>query len=266
MKRKMYLNGTFYPNNKNELIKYIENFTNSIENNFYDKNILPKAIIVPHAGYIYSGYTANIAYNLIAKYIKPKRIIVIGPSHKFRFDGVSISFQNSYETPLGNLDIDNTYAKILENKFNFIGFLDTIHQEHSTETQMPFIKYYFPNTKIIEMIYGKCDYKNLSLVIDDILNNKDNLLVISTDLSHFYPLDKAKQLDQICLNSIQNFDLSLDKQGCEACGMVGVKALLNSAKKSKLNIKLLDYKTSANINKDNSSVVGYGSWILNQSN
>ena len=127
---------------------------------------------------------------------------------------------------------------------------------------MPFIKYYFPNTKVVEIIYSDCDYINISNLISEVLKDKDNFVVISTDLSHFYTLENAHKKDNICLNAITNLDLDIFNQGCEACGLTGVKAIVDYAKRSDFKVKLLDYRTSADASNDKSSVVGYTSFVL----
>ncbi|PIF03270.1 MAG: AmmeMemoRadiSam system protein B [Arcobacter sp.] len=220
-----------------------------------------RAIIVPHAGYIYSGFTANIAYN-ISKNKKTKRIIVIGPSHKVYYEGASIALYDKYQTPLGNINIDKEYSKNIKENYNFITFNDTMHSEHSTETQAPFIKHYFQNTPIVEIVYGKVSFLELSTLIDELFENKENLIVISTDLSHFYTQEDAKKLDNVCLNAIAKKDINLFDDGCEACGKIGIKAVISSAIKKNMDSKILHYCTSYNTTKDASRVVGYTSAII----
>ena len=123
--------------------------------------------------------------------------------------------------------------------------------------QFPFIKHYFPDAKIVELIYGDIKAKSISEIINFILNKQECGVIISTDLSHFYNLEDANRLDNICLNGIQNLDLDILESGCEACGKTGVKAMLLSAKKLNLTPHLLDYRTSADVSNDNSRVVGY---------
>ena len=256
--RKSFFSGTFYPNNKDEIVNMIEKFNKDFTvNGSFDT----KAIIVPHAGYVYSGFTANIAY-FISSVKKPKRVIVIGPSHKVYLHGASIALNESYETPLGNIKIDLNYANYLKEKFDFLQFNDNVHQEHSTETQAPFSKYYFPQCEFIEIIYGKMDFRHLSLLIDELWEDDENFVLISTDLSHFYTLDEAKKLDNICLNAIAKKDLELFDKGCEACGKLGVKAVINSAIKKDYKTQILHYCTSFDRTKDANRVVGYTSVLI----
>jgi len=262
--RKAAVAGSFYPDSCRKLKAYFQEFNTAFDKIDIKKEILsikPKAIIVPHAGYIYSGFTANFAYRFL-QHTKPKRIIVIGPSHHYYFKGISASHFESYETPCGNIEIDSPYLFALAKKFN-IGFEPKAHaKEHSTEVQMPFIKHYFPKAKVIELIYGDVSAKAVANIIEALLSNPDNAVVISSDLSHFYPLDKAKRLDEHCLRAVANLDIAELKKGCEACGITGTEAMIIAAKKLKLSSKLLDYRTSEKVTKDKSSVVGYMSAIL----
>ena len=257
-KRKTAVAGAFYPNSCSELKRYFREFNIAFDKISIKKeiwHISPKAIIVPHAGYIYSGFTANFAYRFLS-HTKPKRIIVIGPSHHYYFKGISASHFESYETPCGDIEIDTPYLFALAKKFN-IGFDPKAHEkEHSTEVQMPFIKHYFPKTKIIELVYGDVSAKKLSVIITALLSNPDNAVVVSSDLSHFYPLKKAETLDRHCLRAVAKLDLN-EIRKCEACGITGITAMILAAKKLGLSPKLLDYSTSEDTTHDKSSVVGY---------
>ena len=260
--RKLAVSGQFYPEFDDELNRYIEHFNNIIDQNniVVDDTIEPKAIIVPHAGYIYSGFTANIAYKYIPK--STKNIIVIGPSHKFNFEGASVALYDNYPTPFGDLEINKELSYELISKYSFLDFNDAVHCEHSTEVQFPFIKYYTSDVKVVEIVYSSIDFHNISEIIYDLLQDEDNFVVISTDLSHFYPLNNAHKLDNICIEAIQNKDLDAFDKGCEACGLIGVKALIDTANKLKYNSKILDYRTSADYSNDTNSVVGYTSVVL----
>ncbi|TLP40911.1 AmmeMemoRadiSam system protein B [Arcobacter arenosus] len=262
--RKTVVAGSFYPNSKEEILAFIDNFNKSFK---LEKpiDIKPKAVIVPHAGYVYSGFTANLAYNLSSSFSLDKnfkRAIVIGPSHRTYINGASIALYDEFETPIGNIKIDKEYSLKLKEKYNFLHFEEELHFEHSTETQAPFVKNYFDGLEIIEIVYGKLDFNELSLLIDYLLEDEDNFIIISTDLSHFYSQDEAKKLDNICLKAIIEKNLEMFEQGCEACGKIGVKAIIKSAIKKDLKTQLLHYCTSFDVTKDDKSVVGYTSALI----
>ena len=258
MKRIASVAGAFYPARCAEVEGMIDQFNQILDRALKDTTALgiaPRAIIAPHAGYIYSGFTANIAHRVLAN-SQPKCVVVIGPSHRVYLSGMSGSFYDSYETPCGDLAIDRAYLDELASMFD-VAFVPEAHAEHSTETQMPFIKHYIPDTKVIEIVYGDQDPVYLSKMIEAILADPKNAVVISTDLSHYYPLQKAQQLDSICLKAVHDLDPALLHQGCEACGKIGVEAMILAAKALGLRSRVLDYRTSADASGDESAVVGY---------
>jgi len=260
-KRKAVVRGSFYPDSKEEIVKFFDFFEKILKDNSIKiEKLDTKSIISPHAGYIYSGFTANIAYKSVKQ--KPKRVVVIGPSHRVFIDGASVALYEDYETPFGDMDIDSEYSERLLNRFGFLKFQPDAHEEHSTETQAPFIKYYFPDSKIVEIVYGRVGFEEISEVVDEVLKNDENLVVISTDLSHFYSLKEAEKLDSICLKAVENLDLELFEKGCEACGITGVKAMVKSAIKDRLKPVLLDYRTSFDASGDDKRVVGYMSALF----
>jgi AmmeMemoRadiSam system protein B len=247
--RVMSVAGAFYPNSCKAIKQYISKF-NRIGAEV-EKKFEPKALIVPHAGYVYSGYTANSAYRLV----NPKnfkRVVVIGPSHRYYFKGASVALYDNYDTPCGSLPIDVKYSRKLIENNKILVFIDNMHHEHSTEVQFPFIQHYLPEVKVVEIVYGDIDYKDLALIVKKILNETRTLLIISTDLSHFYPLNVAKDIDSFCIKGIKELNLDyLNK--CEACGIIGVKALISVASET----QIVDYRTSFDASGDSQRVVGY---------
>jgi AmmeMemoRadiSam system protein B len=127
---------------------------------------------------------------------------------------------------------------------------------------MPFVKHYFPNSSVVEIVYSNIDYTHISKVVEDVLKDEKNFVIISTDLSHFHNLGKARLLDDICLQSIINMDINKFDDGCEACGLIGVKGLVKYASQNSYKVKFCDYRTSADITNDNDSVVGYTSFVF----
>jgi len=254
MRRKMSVCGSFYPQRTVDLLRYFEHFTKVYDENFSLPKIKAKAFIVPHAGYVYSGYTANIAYRILQQQ-DIKNLVVIGPSHRVGFKGVSLCEDNSYDTPFGEIQSAKDMVDELKQMFDLKMLIP--HAEHSTEVQFPFIKHYLPHLNMVELIYSDISSKSLSDIIDFILRQQDYGVIISTDLSHFHSLQEANRIDKICLNGVENLSLETLQNGCEACGIKGVKAMVMSAKKLNLTSHLLDYRTSADMSNDTSRVVGY---------
>jgi len=252
--RRMSVAGSFYPQNRDDIIKYIEYFSTTYDENFTLPDIQSKAVIVPHAGYIYSGFTANVAYRILAK-SPAKNFLVIGPSHRIGFHGISICSDSIYETPLGTINSNTYMLNRLKKQFN----LKTLftHQEHSTEVQFPFIKYYIKDANIIELIYSNIATDIISDIINVALEMEDWGVIISTDLSHFYDQTQAQILDKNCIEAIHNKEIYKLHEGCEACGILGVEGMLKSALKMKLTPTILNYRTSADSGGDTNRVVGY---------
>jgi len=252
--------GAFYPDSCTEVEEMIVAFNEILSEASQEPKMLsrrPRAIIAPHAGYLYSGFTANIAHRVLGNR-EPKRVIVIGPSHYVYFKGISGSMLERYETPCGYLSIDRAYLETLSVEHPIL-FVPEAHQkEHSTETQMPFVKHYLPNAKVIELIYGAdTDYRIVASLIDKVLRDPGNVVVISSDLSHFYTQEEAQKLDKICLSGVVQKDIEILDHGCEACGIIGIKAMIEVARKQEMHVKLSDYRTSADTTGDRSRVVGY---------
>ena len=264
MRREMSVVGSFYPARDVEIERYFEHFNTILaEEQIALPALSPKAVIVPHAGYIYSGLSANAAYRVLTQ-SGLKNLLILGPSHRVALEGASLCEAQNYETPFGDIAYAKELHEALSERFGLRRTI--IHAEHSTEVQFPFIKHYMPHAKITEIIYGRVQPSYLSEIIDFALAQENTGVIISTDLSHFYTQEEANKLDGICLHAIESLDISLLHRGCEACGILGVEAMLMSAKKNSLKPHLLDYRTSADAGGDTSRVVGYVSACFSQAN
>lgn len=245
--------GTFYPKNANELIKMIENFGS------FEANYSSRAIIVPHAGYIYSGRLAYKGYHFIDKSIK--NIFIFAPAHYERIFGCAVCDYDEWETPLGNIEVNKELsqeiAKFCDCHVNNFAF----EKEHSIEVHLPFIKKMFPEAKIIPVLYGCENFKNLKDTIKHFWDNKENGFVISSDLSHFYPERETEKIDLHTAKMIENNE-TRDFDMEQACGAVGICGLVDFAKENNFSLIRTGLTNSAVITSDSSRVVGYGSWFL----
>lgn len=262
--RKAVVSGQFYSSDGYDIERMIDRYNHALDTHVADLDRLfaldTRGVMVPHAGYIYSGFTANVAFRILGAK-KPERVVVIGPSHRVYIEGFSVGVYDAYETPLGSLRGDMALAKRLIEAFGAKHFSQA-HAEHSTEVQFPFLKYYLPEVSVVELVYGKEDPAHLSGVIDVLLSDSACAVVISTDLSHYYMLEKAKKHDTVCLDAVASLDPVKLHQGCEACGIIGMEAMILSARESGLTPHILDYRTSADTNGDEKQVVGYASAIF----
>ncbi len=262
--REYYFRGTFYPESCAEIKLLIEKFNVMLDeaikedDSFFDN--IPRAIIVPHAGYVYSGFSANAAYRIFSQNSQIENILIFGPSHHHYFKGISIGDFGSISLKNYELMCDRELISQIKDRYG-LEFVKDAHKEHSTEVQFPFVKYYFEDAKAIEFVYGDCEPQDLANILIDVLKNPKNGVVISTDLSHFYSEDEANSIDNICLHAIAKGDNSLLHRGCEACGIIGIEALISASKEMNLNPKIVDYRTSSWSSGDKSRVVGYTSAI-----
>lgn len=260
-RRQAAVRGTFYPQSCAALKAQLEQF-DAEATVTADLPFVPRAVVVPHAGYMYSGYTAALAYRIVARYPQFTRAVVIGPSHRVVLSGASAASFAYYETPCGELEMDVAYTQSLRARHAWLGFAPEAHREHSTEVQMPLIAHYLPQVKVVEIVYGLVAHEQLTELIMPILQDPSTLLVVSTDLSHFYTLEEANRLDRFCLEAVERMEPKLLERGCEACGIAGLGAVLEAGRALGYGSRVVDYRTSADASHDPYRVVGYLSAVL----
>ena len=226
-----------------------------------------KGLLVPHAGHKYSGRVAASAYSLL-KGSNFKRIILIGPSHRIPFSGVSVNLQSSYETPLGTVPVDRSLAKRLIETSAEIRCIPKAHaHEHALEIQIPFLQTVLKNFQIVPLLLGQQDMKTCHHLARSLIralgSTKETLFLASTDLSHFHPAKQAERLDHLFIERIKAFDTtglsrSLASRNCEACGGGAVMTVMLAVKKRGANRSVvLDYAHSGHVTGDFERVVGY---------
>ncbi len=238
-----------------------------------------KSLIVPHAGYSYSGKTAACAYREIRQ-SSFKRVIVVAPSHRETFRGVSIFSGDIYQSPLGEIEVDRDYCELLEEKCAVARVSDKGHSvapgsrfgEHALEVQLPFLQCALGEFKLVPLIMGQQDLgtaARLGLALAAIGDDEETLIVASSDLSHFHSYEKARSMDLRFLDALQQFDyfsLShfLDAGEIEACGGGPVLAALIASENMGAEIcELLEYKNSGDVDSaTRGRVVGYASAML----
>lgn len=254
--------GLFYPDNPDVLNDMLSQQLEFAP--LAPKQHRPKAIIVPHAGYIYSGEVAASVY----QYLKPvrqiiKRVVIIGPSHRVGFNGLALSSADSFATPLGNIPLDhNSQDKLL-----FINGLHMFNQahatEHSIEVQLPFLQKLLDDFCIVPIVAGNASPKQVSQVISTLWGGAETLIIISSDLSHFHDYQTAQRLDKATSQAI----IALDYEAIHsenACGCVGVNGLLKFAQVRKLIPSIIDLKNSGDTAGSKESVVGYGAYLFEE--
>ncbi len=258
--RKSAVSGYFYPDNPVLLKKQIEKFVHLAEIPHLKP---PRALISPHAGYIYSGPIAGYSYKSIVNYKELyKTILLLGPSHYEFVPGLALPTSDYFETPLGNIKINKEKLKILC-EFPFVYQNDRAHiKEHSLEVQLPFLQKIFAEQSfdLVPITFGKIPYEEVATAIESIYDNQ-TLIIVSSDLSHYYEYSIAKILDEKTSQAILNLN-PVEISSEQACGRAGIQALIHIAKKRNWKPILLDLRNSGDISGKKSEVVGYGSWAF----
>lgn len=250
--------GTFYPANPEKLQKMLNTYLGAAKTT----TKVPKAMIVPHAGYIYSGEIAASAYARLKEGAdKIKRVVVLGPSHRVGFKGLAVSRAEFFNTPLGEIPLDTVAIQNLL-ALPFVGYMDEAHHlEHSLEVQLPFLQTVLKDFKLIPIVAGEASAEQVSQVLELFYDDEETLIVISSDLSHYHDYATAQLLDKETSDKIEHLQYQqLDYES--ACGRVGVSGLLALAQKKSLQIKNIDLRNSGDTAGDKKRVVGYGAYII----
>jgi hypothetical protein len=240
--------GAFYPAGKEELESMLNEFLKNVPDN---PGKQPKALIVPHAGYIYSGQVAAYAYSLLKKY-KKQKIILLGPSHTAYFNDVAADTNDYWETPLGKVKLmQNNFPKLEQAHLN----------EHCLEVQLPFLQTILKNFEILPLVAGDINPEEISKKIIPLLDD-NTILIISSDLSHFQDYNTAVSLDKNTIKTIQDLDYNKAETEADACGKIPILTAIDIAKNLNWKCKLLDYKNSGDVIGDKTRVVGYASFVF----
>lgn len=250
--------GLFYPADPAQLHNEIRSMLSAAE----QKSPAPKALIVPHAGYIYSGPIAASAFAQLES-IKAtvKRVILLGPCHRVPLNGIATSGADYFETPLGNIKLDREAISQIASLPQVEEFDLTHQQEHSLEVQLPFLQEVLGSFSLVPLVVGDANAEEVSQVLEKLWGGDETLIVISSDLSHYHDYNTARAMDSETCLAIENMDPSAIHYD-HACGRNPVIGLLLAAKKHGLHVTTLDLRNSGDTAGDKNSVVGYGAWAL----
>jgi AmmeMemoRadiSam system protein B len=257
--------GTFYPGQKQTLADSVNTLLEANRPAETEACLSPKAIIVPHAGYIYSGPTAAAAYaRLAAVRDTIKRVILLGPVHRVAVRGLALPGADAFTTPLGEIQIDQAAAASIKNLPQVVVSPDAHAAEHSLEVQLPFLQSVLEDFKLVPLAIGDAAPEEVAEVLDILWGGAETLLVISSDLSHFLPYQAAQAVDSQTVQNILGLQHTLSHE--QACGGTPVNGLLLAAKKHKLRPQLLDLRNSGDTAGDKNRVVGYASFAFTEDN
>ncbi len=226
-------------------------------------SVLPKAIIVPHAGYIYSGATAALAYARLAGARKQiRRVVLLGPVHRVPVRGLALPGTAAFVTPLGEIEIDQAAVAALADLPQVLVSAEAHAREHSLEVQLPFLQSVLDDFKLLPLAVGNATPAQVAQVLERLWGGAETLIVISTDLSHFLPYAAAQAMDRETTQRIMKLDSMLSHE--QACGGTPVNGLLLAARQHGLQAELLGLCNSGDTAGDKSRVVGYAAFALTQ--
>ncbi|MDF2178400.1 AmmeMemoRadiSam system protein B [Aliiglaciecola sp. CAU 1673] len=221
----------------------------------------PKALIVPHAGYMYSGAVAAEAYACLPPIQERFReIVLLGPCHYQPLQGLALPSQEAFSTPLGEVSIHQGWRQLALNHPQ-VSVDDNAHrQEHSLEVQLPFLQCCLQDFEILPMVVGHATPEMVKQVLSSLPLSENSLLVISTDLSHFHSYEEARQLDELTVSRILQCDQHIRPQ--QACGAYALDGALAYCQSQGWQPQLLKLCSSGDVSADKDRVVGYASFVL----
>ncbi len=253
--------GAFYPGDAGELNAAVTYYL-SLAPAAPAASEPPKALIVPHAGYIYSAPIAASAYSRLKPLSRTvKRVVLLGPSHRVPLRGLAVSAAAAFATPLGDVPVDRNAVQEISG-LPQVQILDAPHdQEHSLEIHLPFLQVLLEDFSIVPLIAGDAMPEDVAQVIERLWGGPETLIVISSDLSHYLDYDSARTLDAETCQAVEVLDPNAIRRE-QACGRIPMSGLLALAKRKGMRVETLDLRNSGDTAGDKSRVVGYGAWVF----
>lgn len=251
--------GMFYPGRPDRLEQDVSRMLD--EHPLDQDGAPPKALIVPHAGYVYSGSVAAAAYRLLAPAReKIRRVVLLGPAHRVYLRGVAVPECESFASPMGTVSIDQSAVESIAGLPGVVCSDPAHAEEHSLEVQLPFLQCVLDEFTLIPIVVGQCDPSIPAAVLDELWGGPETVIVISSDLSHYLPYDQARETDgQTCRQILEK---SSTLSGHDACGAHAINGLMTSRHCRDLSVTLVDLRNSGDTAGDRSRVVGYGAFAL----
>ncbi len=256
--------GQFYPGDPGKLRRVVNEYISDVTlpKGAAPKDAIPKAIIGPHAGYIYSGPIAGSSYAILAKLKRqPRRVVLIGPSHWARVAGLAASSAKAFVTPLGNVPIDTEAMKTILVLPQVIVQDEAHVREHCLEVHLPFLQTIFDDFVLVPLVVGDASASEVAEVLKILWAGPETIIVISSDLSHYHDYETAVRLDKITSRSIE--ELRPLEEG-QACGRKAINGLLYFARQLGLQPETVDLRNSGDTAGPKDRVVGYGAYVFRE--
>ena len=252
--------GTFYPGDPRQLSAGIDELLDGVER-FEPRMVHPKALIVPHAGYVYSGPIAAAAYDELAPARGiVKRVVLLGPVHRVPVRGLALPLADGFETPLGRVPIDRAACASIARLKQVVTSEPAHAMEHSLEVQVPFLQKTLGPFTLVPLAVGSASISEVAETIEQLWGGEETLIVVSTDLSHYHPYDEARSIDGRTLGRIAAYATDIDHE--EACGATPLNGLLHLARAKGLSIRPLAANNSGDTAGGKGRVVGYSAFAL----
>jgi hypothetical protein len=250
--------GTFYPGSPGELGTTIDQLLDAARATPVVKAGTPKALIVPHAGYIYSGAVAATGFARIAAGAdRLERVVIISPAHRVYVEGLTWPGTTHLRTPLGEIEVDVAAIREIP---ELVAHPAAHAREHAIEVELPFVQRLAPRAKVIPIAASHASPALVGKVLEQLWGGPETLIVISSDLSHYHPYADAHERDRRTAAKIIALDTGLE--GEEACGCTGINGLAWVARRRHLRVEVLDLRSSGDTAGPRDEVVGYGAFAL----
>lgn len=254
--------GLFYPGTRVELTEDVQALLVAARKQATPAQA-PKALIVPHAGYIYSGPIAASAYAQLHPHRQTiRRVVLLGPVHRVPVRGLALPGVRAFETPLGTIPIDHQAASRILSLRQVTTSLLAHAREHSLEVQLPFLQQVLERFSLLPLAVGDATAEEVAEVLDVLWGGPETLIVVSSDLSHYLPYEQARRVDADTCASIQSLRTSLTHE--QACGGTPINGLLLAARRHHLIPTLLDRCNSGDTAGDRDRVVGYAAFAFSE--
>jgi AmmeMemoRadiSam system protein B len=220
-----------------------------------------KALVVPHAGYLYSAAIAATAYSALApQAARIRRVVLLGPTHRVAVRGMAVPATDTFLTPLGAIPLDQAAREAIADLAGIIVDDHPHEKEHALEVQLPFLQTVLGSFQLLPLAVGTCPAETVAAVLDRLWGGDETLIVVSSDLSHYLPYPEARQQDGATSRQVLALDASLDH--AQACGATPLNGLLLQARRLGLTPRLLDLRNSGDTAGNREQVVGYAAFAF----